>query len=76
MCSVLNGRHFSLHYCFCCRYKDTIVLSNGENVAPQPIEDNMVGNSDLVDQVLIMHTYILLTRCALLCGGHCGHCGL
>ena len=33
------------------RYKDTIVLSNGENVAPQPIEDNMVGASELVDQV-------------------------
>ena len=33
------------------RYKDTIVLSNGENISPQPIEDAIVGVSDLVDQV-------------------------
>jgi long-chain acyl-CoA synthetase len=36
------------------RYKDTIVLSNGENIAPQPIEDALVGASDLVDQVKML----------------------
>lgn len=33
------------------RHKDTIVLSNGENIAPEPIEDGIVGSSSLVDQV-------------------------
>jgi acyl-CoA synthetase (AMP-forming)/AMP-acid ligase II len=30
------------------RAKDTIVLSNGENVEPQPIEDAICAQSDLV----------------------------
>uniref|UniRef100_I2CP03 Long-chain acyl-CoA synthetase n=1 Tax=Nannochloropsis gaditana (strain CCMP526) TaxID=1093141 RepID=I2CP03_NANGC len=34
------------------RAKDTIVLSNGENVEPQPIEDVVCANSALVDQVM------------------------
>jgi long-chain acyl-CoA synthetase len=34
------------------RAKDTIVLSNGENVEPQPIEDVVCANSALVDQVV------------------------
>jgi long-chain acyl-CoA synthetase len=42
------------------RFKDTIVLSNGENVAPQPIEDALVGASELVDQV---RECTLLLRC-------------
>ncbi len=33
------------------RFKDVIVLSNGENVAPEPIEDTIVATSSLVDQV-------------------------
>ena len=36
------------------RAKDTIVLSNGENVEPQPIEDAMVGMSALVDQAMLV----------------------
>ncbi|GAB5036038.1 long-chain-fatty-acid ligase [Nannochloropsis oceanica] len=34
------------------RAKDTIVLSNGENVEPQPIEDAVCAKSMLVDQVM------------------------
>ena len=36
------------------RAKDTIVLSNGENVAPQPIEDQITGSSDLFDQAMLV----------------------
>ena len=36
------------------RAKDTIVLSNGENVEPQPIEDAIIGTSALVDQAMIV----------------------
>jgi long-chain acyl-CoA synthetase len=37
------------------RFKDTIVLSNGENVAPQPIEDRLTGIKDgLVDQAMLV----------------------
>jgi long-chain acyl-CoA synthetase len=36
------------------RAKDTIVLSNGENVAPQPIEDAVVASSALVDQAMLV----------------------
>lgn len=35
------------------RAKDTIVLSNGENVEPQPIEDAILSSSDLVEQVML-----------------------
>jgi long-chain acyl-CoA synthetase len=36
------------------RAKDTIVLSNGENVEPQPIEDAILSEiPDLVDQVML-----------------------
>ena len=36
------------------RAKDTIVLFNGENVAPQPIEDALVGACPLVDQAMLV----------------------
>jgi long-chain acyl-CoA synthetase len=35
------------------RCKDTIVLSNGENIEPQPIEDAIIGMSGLVEQVML-----------------------
>ena len=35
------------------RAKDTIVLSNGENIEPTPIEDAILGESALVDQVML-----------------------
>ena len=35
------------------RMKDIIVLSNGENVAPQPIEEGIVG-SPLIDQAVVI----------------------
>ena len=35
------------------RAKDTIVLSNGENIEPQPIEDAVLGSSDLIEQVML-----------------------
>lgn len=35
------------------RAKDTIVLSNGENIEPSPIEDAIVSESDLVEQVML-----------------------
>lgn len=35
------------------RAKDTIVLSNGENIEPTPIEDAIIGESNLVDQVML-----------------------
>eukprot|EP00977_Amphora_coffeiformis_P028242 scaffold34916_cov170-Amphora_coffeaeformis.AAC.6 len=35
------------------RAKDTIVLSNGENIEPIPIEDAILGESDLFDQVML-----------------------
>ena len=36
------------------RAKDTIVLSNGENVPPQPIEDRVTGSGDLFDQAMLV----------------------
>jgi long-chain acyl-CoA synthetase len=36
------------------RCKDTIVLSNGENIEPQPIEDKILSTSDLIEQVMLM----------------------
>lgn len=35
------------------RAKDTIVLSNGENIEPSPIEDAIISESDLVEQVML-----------------------
>jgi long-chain acyl-CoA synthetase len=35
------------------RAKDTIVLSNGENIEPVPIEDAIMGASSLIDQVML-----------------------
>jgi long-chain acyl-CoA synthetase len=35
------------------RAKDTIVLSNGENIEPTPIEDAILGESPLVDQIML-----------------------
>mmetsp|Transcript_15121 Transcript_15121/g.32824 ORF Transcript_15121/g.32824 Transcript_15121/m.32824 type:complete len:801 (-) Transcript_15121:194-2596(-) len=35
------------------RAKDTIVLSNGENIEPSPIEDAIMSESDLVEQVML-----------------------
>jgi len=35
------------------RCKDTIVLSNGENIEPQPIEDAILGDCPLIEQVML-----------------------
>lgn len=35
------------------RCKDTIVLSNGENVEPSPIEDAILSESPLVEQIML-----------------------
>lgn len=35
------------------RAKDTIVLSNGENIEPVPIEDAIIGASPCIDQVML-----------------------
>lgn len=35
------------------RIKDTIVLSNGENVEPNPIEDAILSESTLIEQVML-----------------------
>mmetsp|Transcript_25279 Transcript_25279/g.45513 ORF Transcript_25279/g.45513 Transcript_25279/m.45513 type:complete len:797 (-) Transcript_25279:203-2593(-) len=35
------------------RAKDTIVLSNGENIEPSPIEDAIMSELDLVEQVML-----------------------
>jgi long-chain acyl-CoA synthetase len=35
------------------RCKDTIVLSNGENIEPSPIEDAILSESSLVEQVML-----------------------
>jgi long-chain acyl-CoA synthetase len=35
------------------RAKDTIVLSNGENIEPVPIEDAVLGGSPLIEQVML-----------------------
>jgi long-chain acyl-CoA synthetase len=35
------------------RMKDIIVLSNGENIAPQPIEEGLLG-SELIDQAVVI----------------------
>lgn len=36
------------------RAKDTIVLSNGENIEPGPIEDALMGESPLIEQVMLV----------------------
>lgn len=36
------------------RAKDTIVLSNGENVEPEPIEQKIVENCPLIDQAVLV----------------------
>lgn len=36
------------------RAKDTIVLSNGENIEPTPIEDSILSESDLIEQVMLI----------------------
>ena len=35
------------------RAKDTIVLSNGENIEPTPIEDAILGQCELIDQIML-----------------------
>jgi len=35
------------------RAKDTIVLSNGENIEPGPIEDAILGSTTLTDQIML-----------------------
>ena len=35
------------------RAKDTIVLSNGENIEPSPIEDAIMSKSDFIEQVML-----------------------
>lgn len=35
------------------RCKDTIVLSNGENIEPQPIEDAILGSTSLIEQIML-----------------------
>lgn len=35
------------------RVKDTIVLSNGENIEPVPIEDAIMSQSPLIDQIML-----------------------
>ncbi len=35
------------------RCKDTIVLSNGENIEPQPIEDAILGDCSMIEQVML-----------------------
>lgn len=35
------------------RIKDTIVLSNGENIEPSPIEDAILSTSSLIDQIML-----------------------
>lgn len=35
------------------RIKDTIVLSNGENIEPSPIEDAILSESNLIDQIML-----------------------
>ena len=35
------------------RCKDTIVLSNGENIEPAPIEDAIMGESSMIEQVML-----------------------
>lgn len=35
------------------RVKDTIVLSNGENIEPGPIEDAILGSTSLIEQVML-----------------------
>lgn len=36
------------------RAKDTIVLSNGENIEPSPLEDAILGGSPMIEQVMLM----------------------
>ncbi len=36
------------------RAKDTIVLSNGENIEPSPIEDAIMSDSNLIEQVMLL----------------------
>jgi long-chain acyl-CoA synthetase len=35
------------------RCKDTIVLSNGENIEPSPIEDSIMSESSIIEQVML-----------------------
>jgi long-chain acyl-CoA synthetase len=35
------------------RAKDTIVLSNGENIEPSPLEDAILGGSPMIEQVML-----------------------
>jgi long-chain acyl-CoA synthetase len=35
------------------RAKDTIVLSNGENIEPSPLEDAILGGSTMIEQVML-----------------------
>lgn len=35
------------------RVKDTIVLSNGENIEPVPIEDAIMGEASMIEQVML-----------------------
>eukprot|EP00586_Coscinodiscus_wailesii_P007468 CAMPEP_0172491712 /NCGR_PEP_ID=MMETSP1066-20121228/22564_1 /TAXON_ID=671091 /ORGANISM="Coscinodiscus wailesii, Strain CCMP2513" /LENGTH=734 /DNA_ID=CAMNT_0013260883 /DNA_START=193 /DNA_END=2394 /DNA_ORIENTATION=+ len=35
------------------RCKDTIVLSNGENIEPQPIEDAILSQTNLIEQIML-----------------------
>eukprot|EP00542_Grammatophora_oceanica_P010336 CAMPEP_0194030520 /NCGR_PEP_ID=MMETSP0009_2-20130614/3971_1 /TAXON_ID=210454 /ORGANISM="Grammatophora oceanica, Strain CCMP 410" /LENGTH=741 /DNA_ID=CAMNT_0038670477 /DNA_START=288 /DNA_END=2513 /DNA_ORIENTATION=+ len=35
------------------RVKDTIVLNNGENIEPIPIEDAIIGQSSMIEQVML-----------------------
>ena len=48
------------------RAKDTIVLSNGENIEPQPLEDSIMSSTPLIDQVTLVGTERrLLAICVL-----------
>jgi long-subunit acyl-CoA synthetase (AMP-forming) len=43
---------YPIHHHQTGRAKDVIVLSHGENVEPQPIEDAVLEKASLVDQVM------------------------
>eukprot|EP00803_Ostreobium_quekettii_P002616 evm.model.scf_940.1 EVM.evm.TU.scf_940.1 scf_940:7095-14522(-) len=49
----VNGSLMAGHFVITGRLKDTIVLSNGENVEPQPIED-WLTSSPLIKQVMLV----------------------
>jgi len=59
------------------RVKDTIVLSNGENIEPQPLEDAILGGSNLIEQVMLtgqdgrrLLAIVVLSPTALAEGGY------